>query len=109
YLWSGALSAVGAATWGNGTTGLTGTVSAANSLIGSKAGDNIGIGGAIALANGNYVVRSTGWDNGSIVDAGALTWGSGTTGVTGTVSVANSMAGTSGVPAPIDDPVNQTF
>jgi hypothetical protein len=108
--WDGAVSDVGAATWANGATGLTGTVSAANSLIGSTAGDLVGNAGATALANGNYVVRSPNWDNGSIVDAGALTWGSGTTGVTGTVSVANSFAGSmTGLPAPIEDPVNQTF
>jgi hypothetical protein len=108
--WSGALGGVGAATWGDGTSGVSGAISSANSLIGSRAGDNIGISGVKALANGNYVVISPRWDNGSIVDAGALTWGNGTTGITGTVSVANSLAGsTTGLPTPIDDPVNQTF
>ena len=45
------------------------------------------------LSNGNYVVRSPDWDNGAAADAGAVTWGSGTTGITGTVSAANSLVG----------------
>ncbi len=42
--------------------------------------------GVTALSNGNYVVRSPYWDNGAATDAGAVTWGSGTTGCTGAVS-----------------------
>ena len=49
----------GAATWGDGTTGITGTVSPANSLVGSHYRDYVGKDGVAALANGNYVVRST--------------------------------------------------
>src|SRR5262249_12505978 len=48
----------GAATWGNGTTGTTGVVTATNSLVGSQAGNQVGSVGVIALANGNYVVTS---------------------------------------------------
>ena len=33
----------GAVTWGNGTTGVSGAVSAANSLVGSTASDQVGI------------------------------------------------------------------
>ncbi len=61
-------------------------VSAANSLVGSTANDQVGIGGVTALTNGNYVVSSPHWDNGAATDAGAVTWGSGTTGVSGAVS-----------------------
>ena len=32
----------GAATWGNGSTGISGTISAANSLVGSNPGDLVG-------------------------------------------------------------------
>ena len=84
--------ATGAATWGNGTSGISGTVSASNSLVGSNPGDNVGF-GFTALANGNYVVWSPDWDNGAVFDAGAATWGSGTSGVTGVVSAANSLVG----------------
>jgi hypothetical protein len=83
----------GAVTWGSGTTGVSGVVSAANSLVGSTADDLVGLYGVTALANGNYVVSSPNWDNGVVDNAGAVTWGSGTTGVKGAVSTANSLVG----------------
>ncbi len=86
-------NAVGAATWGDGTTGITGSVSVANSLIGSALNDSIGSQGVFALTNGNYVVASPAWDNGAANAAGAATWGNGTTGITGVVSSANSLVG----------------
>ncbi len=92
---NGAAMDAGAATWGNGTTGITGAVSAANSLVGSRANDKVGA-GVTALSNGNYVVSSPQWNNGAVFGAGAATWGDGTTGITGTVSVANSLVGSSG-------------
>ncbi|MBF8263778.1 MAG: filamentous hemagglutinin N-terminal protein [Parachlamydiales bacterium] len=85
----------GAATWGNGTAGICGTVSAANSLIGSAPNDQVSSNGINALANGHYVVASPNWDNGAIVDAGAATWGDGTAGIIGYVSSANSLVGSS--------------
>jgi hypothetical protein len=83
----------GAVTLCNGTIGCTGTVSAANSLVGSTTSDQVGYDGVIELNNGSYVVRSPYWDNGTAVDAGAVTWCSGTAGCTGAVSVANSLVG----------------
>ncbi len=109
---NGAIADAGAATWGSGTTGVTGVVSAANSLVGSTASDNVGNIGVTALSNGNYVVASTFWDNGAIVNAGAATWGSGTTGVTGAVSAASSLVGTTAntnLQAIVADDVNGTF
>ena len=53
---SGTVSKVGAATLCSGTTGCTGAVSAANSLVGTRAGDQVGFNGAVALTNGNYHV-----------------------------------------------------
>jgi PKD repeat protein len=93
YWDNGAAADAGAVTWGNGTTGVKGAVSAANSLVGSTAGDRVGYWGVTALSNGNYVVNSPGWDNGTVVGAGAVTWGNGTTGITGVVSAANSLVG----------------
>ena len=94
YLWNnGATTSVGAATWGNGTTGITGAVSAVNSLVGSSAFDQVSAGGITALTNGNYVVASYSWRNGAIGNAGAATWGNGTTGVNGAVSAINSLVG----------------
>jgi hypothetical protein len=77
--------AVGAVTWGDGTTGVTGMVSADNSLVGSSPDDEVGF-RHVTLPNGNYVVESPLWNQ----QAGALTWGNGTTGVSGTVSTTNS-------------------
>ncbi|MDZ4849893.1 MAG: hypothetical protein SGI77_11390 [Pirellulaceae bacterium] len=90
---SGTVIDVGAVTWGNGTAGVSGVVSPANSLVGSTASDSVGYGGVTALSNGNYVVRSSSWDNGTVIDVGAVTWGSGATGVSGLVSPANSLVG----------------
>src|SRR5262249_30537434 len=80
----------GAATWGSGTTGVSGAVSESNSLVGSSANDQVGL-SVTALSNGNYVVRSPDWNG----NRGAATWGSGTTGVSGTVSASNSLVGSS--------------
>jgi hypothetical protein len=91
--WDGSAVDVGAATWASGAAGLTGLVSSANSLVGSTADDHISNGCVAALTNGNYVVRSSDWDNGSIVDAGAVTWGDGATGISGAVSPTNSLVG----------------
>lgn len=54
-----------------------------STLRGSHSGDNIGSDGVTALGNGNYVIASSGWDNGGTFNAGAATWGSGTAGVEG--------------------------
>jgi hypothetical protein len=91
---NGSLTGAGAATWGNGLTGISGTVSGTNSLIGSSANDNVSGNGIAALSNGNYVVSSPIWDNGTVVDAGAATWGNGTTGISGTINSINSLVGT---------------
>src|SRR5262249_11378597 len=90
---NGAIVNAGAATWCNGTTGVIGVVSAANSLVGSTTNDLVGSQGVTALTNGNYAVRSPGWHNGAAANAGAVTWGSGATGVSGVVSAANSLVG----------------
>ena len=80
---NGAVVDAGAATFGSGTTGVNGAITVANSLVGSTANDFVGSNGVTALINGNYVVASRNWDNGAEVDAGAATFGSGTTGVSG--------------------------
>ena len=92
---SGTIVNVGAVTWGNGTSGISGVVSSSNSLVGSSASDEVGGTGVTALSNGNYVVRSIPWDSGTIVDVGAVTWGNGTSGISGVVSSSNSLVGSS--------------
>ena len=79
----------GAVTLGNGVTGTVGTVSAANSLVGTHDYDRIGYNGVTALPNGNYVVSSSGWNN----QRGAVTLCDGKNGCGGTVSEANSLTG----------------
>ena len=93
---NGAAASAGAVTWGSGTAGVSGPVSAANSLVGSTANDLVGggnDGGVTALSNGNYVVSSPNWTNGAAANVGAVTWGSGTAGVSGPVSATNSLVG----------------
>lgn len=91
---------VGAATFCDGTTGCHAVVAPGNSLIGttgtngSVQGDLVGLNGAIALTNGNYVVESTAWNRGAANSAGAATFCNGTTGCVGmTVSISNSLVG----------------
>ncbi|MES2777796.1 MAG: hypothetical protein V4722_26690 [Bacteroidota bacterium] len=90
---NGSIQNAGAATWGNGLTGITGEVNHTNSLVGTTVNDFVGESGVIALKNGNYVVASFEWDNGAITNAGAATWGSGTTGIAGEISANNSLVG----------------
>ena len=95
YNWdNGAAVNAGAVTWGNGSSGVVGIISATNSLVSSTANDTVGVGGITVLNNGNYVVNSYNWDNGAAVNAGAVTWGNGTTGTSGIVSAVNSLVGT---------------
>ncbi len=90
--WDGTAADVGAVTWCSGTTGCSGVVSPANSMVGSTLNDNIGASAFSALNNGNYVIGSASWD-GAAADVGAVTWCNGTTGCSGTVSSANSLVG----------------
>jgi hypothetical protein len=84
----------GAVTWCNGKIGCTGEISASNSLVGAKSKDYLGWGEVSVLPNGNYVVKSPYWDNGGIINVGAVTWGNGLGGTVGTISVSNSLIGT---------------
>jgi hypothetical protein len=93
-LWNhGSIVDAGAVTWASGATGISGPVSNANSLVGSQTGDLVGSQGIAVLSNGHYVVASPSWNSGAVIDAGAVTWGNGTTGTVGPVSSANSIVG----------------
>ena len=74
---------VGVATWVDGSGPRPGTLTAGNSLMGSP---DDGPPDVTALTNGNYVVSFFGWDRGPVTNAGAVVWGDGTAGTTGTVS-----------------------
>lgn len=93
--WSnGSVSSAGMVAWASGETGLAGAISSANALVGTRTDDNVGETGVHALANGNYVVDSRRWSNGEEM-VGAITWGSGSTGVSGAVTPQNSVVGNS--------------
>lgn len=100
YWNNGAIPRVGAVTWCDGATGRTGLISPANSLVGTQAGDQVGFrqtgqgNPIVRLTNGNYVVCSSRWDAGAVVDVGAVTWCPGNSGRIGEVSLENSLAGT---------------
>lgn len=83
----------GAVTWGSGISGVSGIVSSSNSLIGSNSGDQVGLAGIRALPTGQYLVFSPTWDNGSITNAGAVTYCNGSTGTTGAITSSNSLVG----------------
>jgi len=85
----------GAATWGNGATGVTGAITEANSLVGDVVEDLVGVSGVLALPTGDYVVLSPGWARGPLGDAGAATFASGSTGIFGHITPANSLVGAS--------------
>ncbi len=95
---SGGIQAFGAATWCSGSLPIGqdissgSTVSASNSIIGNKTGDRLGQ-ATFALTNGNYVVASSGWGNGSNINAGAVTWANGTQTSSFVVSSSNSIVG----------------
>jgi hypothetical protein len=81
----------GAVTWGDGSAPLSGAVSAANSLVGSSPGDEVGFDGITPLSSGNYLVASRFWNGGW----GAVTWVDGSAPLSGAVSAANSLVGSS--------------
>jgi hypothetical protein len=91
---NGNIQDAGAVTLCDGVNGTIGVIGPSNSLVGSSAFDQVGFGSSVALVNGNYVVRSYLWNNGSASRAGAVTFGSGATGVTGPVTPGNSLVGT---------------
>lgn len=91
--------AVGAATLAPGATPFPATISRANSLTGSRSNDRVGSSG-LALAQGDFVIGSPGWDgfdgfNNPISDAGAATFSSGRFGsaTVGPVDSGNSLVG----------------
>ncbi len=94
---NGAVTDAGAVTWGSGTTGSVAWSPGANSLVGSACQRPSGLCTICQCCDRAYQRqlrgRSPNWDNGAVTDAGAVTWGSGTAGVSGVVSSANSLVG----------------
>jgi hypothetical protein len=88
-----AIADAGAVTFCDGTAGCSGAVAATNSLVGSTASDRVGAATGL-LANGGYIVRAAGWDNGAVTNAGAVSIGVGTGGLVGPITTENSVLGT---------------
>jgi hypothetical protein len=93
YWDDGGAADVGAVTWGNGATGISGVVSSSNSLVGSTADDQVGS-LVTALSNGNYVVSSPYWDSSGVANVGAVTMACIASGIRGPITGANSVRGT---------------
>ena len=87
-------SSVGAVTWGDGTSGKVGLVSASNSLVNTCANDPASRQSKLtALPDGNVSMHFPNWSNGS--NNGAVSLIAGHPGITvGPVSTANSVLGT---------------
>jgi Repeat of unknown function (DUF5650)/Dockerin type I domain len=107
---------VGAVTLINGMTGKTGPLIATGSIVGPKEGDSIGddttIHGVHALPNSNFVVLSSSYDNGTVPDTAAISFGNGTMAQSVVVEPANSVIGRVGefvLWIDATDNVNQTF
>ena len=92
---------LGAVTFCDGTTGCKGFISASNSLVGQNPGNRVGNSPVYMessvkeIGNGNYLVISASWDNGPLNDVGAVTWLNASQGLSGTVSIENSLVGAS--------------
>lgn len=85
---------VGAITLCSGTSGCTGPVTAANSILGVATDDRVGYNGVTVFSDDRYVVKSGYVDNGPIAAAGAVTFGHGAAVATvGRVDVTNSLFG----------------
>ncbi len=82
-------SSRGAVTYISYASPTTGVVSDANSLVGANPNDRVGNGGVNSFNNGDYYVRSTSFAS----NAGAISVGSATAGISGIVSGANSLVG----------------
>lgn len=91
----------GAVTWIDADAGISGPVSAANSLVGEHASSRVGqplgsanVAGVVALSNGHFLVQSSEWRPTPAMNVvGAVTWGDGESGSVGMVSAANSLVG----------------
>jgi hypothetical protein len=89
----GATADVGAVTSCSGTTGCVGPVTVSNSLLGGRVNDQIGSKGLAVFADDRFVVCSAWFDDGPILNAGAITFGRSATAMTGRVDGTNSVIG----------------
>jgi len=91
--WTNNGTTVGAVTWGDGNSGLIGTVTSANSFIGVTTSDYLGGPRVFAVANGNYIISSPSWTDAGVTNAGAVSLLRGFGPQTGTITATNSVVG----------------
>ncbi|MCP5199525.1 MAG: filamentous hemagglutinin N-terminal domain-containing protein [Gammaproteobacteria bacterium] len=78
----------------NAGTGLAGDIDGTNSVVGNVGGDRVGSNGIYQVFGTNtFAILSPHVENAGQPDAGAITWGNVTTGVTGPVNSTNSLRG----------------
>ena len=94
YNWSGTATGAGAVTLCNQMNGCPGIVSSSNSLVGSTAGDHVGLGSLNWNANGDLLISHNTWHYCGAASAGAITFCKSSSTCVGTVSVSNSLVGT---------------
>jgi hypothetical protein len=94
YNWNGTATGAGAVTLCNQMNGCPGIVSSSNSLVGSTAGDHVGLGSLNWNANGDLLISHNTWHYGGAASAGAITYCKSSSTCVGTVSVSNSLVGT---------------
>ncbi|MEO7916962.1 MAG: hypothetical protein ABIR16_04910 [Dokdonella sp.] len=83
----------GAATWVDGSVGLNGEVSAANSLTATLPQDHVCGYGVTTLANGHYVIRNPYWSDGAVQSVGAVSWCDGNKGCRGSLTTTQALMG----------------
>lgn len=85
---------IGAVTWGDGSSGVMGEITPLNRLVGNLHDDGRDL-KVYELSNGDYVVKSSSLDRTPVVvNMDGITWGSGDSGITGPISSAISVIGT---------------
>jgi hypothetical protein len=84
---------VGAATWASGTSGISGPVSAQNSLLGNYSSEVLGYAGIVELMSGDAVLMDPNWGHEGAVGAGAAIWLDGVQPTTGEVDETNALIG----------------
>jgi hypothetical protein len=84
---------VGAVTWGDGASGRIGVVDSANSLVGQRTADRVGLGNVRELADGHALVHTPSLNSPSGFSVGAVTWLSGSGATSGVLDAQNSWIG----------------
>ncbi len=83
---NGLIQDAGAATFCSGTSGCKGSVSAANSLVGTRTNERVSYSWLEGLSNNDYLVTGEYWPSGAMYGEGSVAWCDGANGCTGSAS-----------------------